>query len=375
VIAVSGGGWGVGDLPGAVAEALRVPDALVLCLCGRNERVRTKISERFADEPRVRVMGFTNRMSDVLAAADALVHSSAGLTILEAIIRGCPVISYGFAYGHVRATNTSLQRFDLAQVAHSRADLLPAVQRALEHRPAPDGRFAERPSTATLIANDERRVRPVPAWRQRTLRAATAAFGGVLVAAWALSTGTSYSLVAHFAHIRPVTAVAIARPEVGVLVNAPAGQITPLASQLEVYGIHASFAVPSTSSPQATRIVTFDDQALPRLPSGIAGLSARGRLHRLRGGSGHFLYASNAPSIGQWLFAHHAGGRPVAGAVSLHDGDDALGHLRPGEVVEISVTGSEQLSQVLGKLVSGLESEHLSAVSVGRLMRDAGTPA
>ena len=64
-------------------------------------------------------MGFTDRMGDVLAAADVLVHSSAGLTVLEAIIRGCPVVSYGFGYGHVRASNAALERFGLAQVART----------------------------------------------------------------------------------------------------------------------------------------------------------------------------------------------------------------------------------------------------------------
>ena len=108
VIAVSGGGWGVGDLAGATGAALSVPDATVLCLCGRNDRLRARVAQRFGHEPRLRVMGFTDRMGDVLAASDALIHSSAGLTVLEAIIRGCPVISYGFGYGHVRASNAAL---------------------------------------------------------------------------------------------------------------------------------------------------------------------------------------------------------------------------------------------------------------------------
>ena len=106
---------------GAVEAALAVADdAEVLCLCGRNEQLRERVSERFAGDPRVRVMGFTNRMGDVLAASNLLIHSSAGLTVLEAIIRGCPVISYGFGYGHVRVSNQALERFKLAQVARSR---------------------------------------------------------------------------------------------------------------------------------------------------------------------------------------------------------------------------------------------------------------
>ena len=173
VIAISGGGWGVGDLVGATRAALEFEDATVLCLCGRNDALRAKVVGRFGDEPRLRVMGFTDRMGDVLAAADALVHSSAGLTVLEAIIRGCPVVSYGFGYGHVRASNAALERFKLAQVAHTEADLVPAITTALEQHPEPDPRFARRPSTASLILSDERRTVPLPRWRVRTVRAAT----------------------------------------------------------------------------------------------------------------------------------------------------------------------------------------------------------
>jgi UDP-glucose 4-epimerase len=380
VIAVSGGGWGVGDLAGATAAALRFDDATVLCLCGRNDKLRAKVMARFGDEPRLRVMGFTDRMGDVLAAADVLVHSSAGLTVLEAIIRGCPVVSYGFGYGHVRASNAAMERFKLAQVARHESDLEPAIARALEQHPEPDGSFARQPPTASLIMSDERRIRPVPAWRLRTARAATTLVAAAAVAVWALSTGTSYSLVSHFAHIRPVTAVATDRLEVGVIVDAPGSQIANLASDLSAYGIRASFAVDNTGSAQASSVTSFDDQALPRLPKEglVRWLSTRGQLHRLVGTTGgrhHFLYATSGPSIGQWLFAHHAGGRLVAGAVQLHDADDTLGDLRPGEVVEIRVSSDQQLQHVLGKLVFGLHEGRLAAVPVGQLMRDASPAA
>jgi UDP-glucose 4-epimerase len=380
VIAVSGGGWGVGDLAGATAAALRFDDATVLCLCGRNDKLRAKVMARFGDEPRLRVMGFTDRMGDVLAAADVLVHSSAGLTVLEAIIRGCPVVSYGFGYGHVRASNAAMERFKLAQVARRESDLKPAIARALEQHPEPDGSFARQPPTASLIMSDERRICPVPAWRLRTARAATTLVAAAAVAVWALSTGTSYSLVSHFAHIRPVTTVATDRPEVGVIVDAPGSQIAALASDLSGHGIRASFAVDNTGSAQASSVTSFNDQALPRLPKEglVRWLSTRGQLHRLVGTTGgrhHFLYATSGPSIGQWLFAHHAGGRLVAGAVQLHDADDTLGDLRPGEVIELRVSSDEQLQQVLGKLVFGLREGRLAAVPVGQLMRDAGPTA
>jgi len=376
VIAISGGGWGVGDLFGATRAALRFEDATVLCLCGRNDRLRTRVVGHFGAEPRLRVMGFTDRMGDVLAAADALVHSSVGLTVLEAIIRGCPVVSYGFGYGHVRASNAALERFKLAQVAHNENDLGPAIARALEQQHEPDGSFARRPSTASLILSNDRRVRPLPAWRVRTVHAATTLAAMVAISAWTLTAGPAYSLASHIAHIKPVTAVATDRPEVGVLIDAPAADVPALASTLSGYGIHASFAVSQPSWPALTSVSSYNDQALPRLPNGglVRWLGARGELDRLlnlMGSQRHFLYASNGPSLGQWIEAHAAGGNLVQGAVRLQDADDPIGQLHAGEVIEFSLTKTSGLQPLLGKLLSGLRAGHLDAVPIGRLMRDA----
>jgi UDP-glucose 4-epimerase len=380
VIAVSGGGWGVGDLVGATRAALEFEDATVLCLCGRNDKLRAKVAQRFPHEPRLRIMGFTDRMGEVLAAADTLVHSSAGLTVLEAIIRGCPVVSYGFGVGHVRASNAALERFQLAQVARHYGELGPKIERALESRPEPDSSFARRPSTASLILGNDRRVVQLPAWRLRTVRAVATAAVTLAVVGWTLTTGASYSLVAHFAHIRPVTAVDTNQREVGVIIDAPGAQVPQLASLLSGYGIHASFALGRPSYPDDASVQGYGDQAVPRLPHGglVRWLGVKGELRRLYAplGRGHtFIYTSTGPSLGQWLVAHGAGGRLVAGAVNLQDRDDALGHLRPGEVIEVTLAHPRQLSMLLDKLLVSLRTDHLSAVSVGRLMHDAATSA
>ena len=153
VIAVSGGGWGVGDLVGATRAALAVARTRPSCACAAATTSCAPAStKRFAGEPRLRVMGFTDRMGDVLAASDALVHSSAGLTVLEAIIRGCPVISYGF--GVRPRARLQRARSSASGSRRSRAresEIGPALERALERRPEPDGSFARRPSTASLI--------------------------------------------------------------------------------------------------------------------------------------------------------------------------------------------------------------------------------
>jgi processive 1,2-diacylglycerol beta-glucosyltransferase len=150
-VLVSGGGWAVGDLEGAAEEALGLEDSTVICLCGRNEELRRTLADQFAAEPRVVVEGFTDRMPDWFAAADLLVHSTAGLTVLEAIMSGCGVVSYGWGVGHVRVNNEAFARFGLAEVARSRTDLGTAMKRALAAKPAPDNSFARLPSAASEI--------------------------------------------------------------------------------------------------------------------------------------------------------------------------------------------------------------------------------
>jgi UDP-glucose 4-epimerase len=379
VIAVSGGGWGVGDLLGATRAALAVPDALVLCLCGRNDELRTRVTNKLGNEPRLRIMGFTDRMSDVLAAADALIHSSAGLTVLEALIRGCPVISYGFGVGHVRASNHALERFGLAQVARTKNELQPCLERALAHRPDPDPSFARRPSTASLILSDERRARQVPAWRLRTARALTGLVALVLVASWTLTTGMSYSLVSRFVHMRPLTAVSTAQPEVGVLVDAPQQDLPLIASMLATRGIRASFELSRPPSQPDMTVFEYGDGVVPKLGGGglVRWIGTGDHLQDLAGAlgdRGHFLYASSGPSVGQWWLAHGAGGRLIAGAVKLDDPHDPTFSLRAGEVVELKLTVTRHPMAVIDRLAGELLAQKLTGVPVTRLMHDSGTP-
>jgi processive 1,2-diacylglycerol beta-glucosyltransferase len=151
VVVVSGGGWGVGDIEGAVDTALGLSGTLPVVMCGRNDNLRGRIEFRYAAEPRVRALGFTDEVPALFSAADALVHSTAGLTVMEALMCGCPTISYGWGRGHIRANNRAFERFGLAAVAATRAELSAALARALERRPSADRSFAELPSAAAVI--------------------------------------------------------------------------------------------------------------------------------------------------------------------------------------------------------------------------------
>ena len=151
VVVVSGGGWGVGDIEGAVDAALAIPDTTVVVMCGRNDELRARVEQRYSSEPRVRPLGFTDQVPELFSAADALVHSTAGLTVLEAYLCGCPTISYGWGRGHIRANNEAFRRFGLADVAATREELAPALRRALANKPADRPSFASLPSAAAVV--------------------------------------------------------------------------------------------------------------------------------------------------------------------------------------------------------------------------------
>jgi processive 1,2-diacylglycerol beta-glucosyltransferase len=146
VVVVSGGGWAMGDLAGAAHAAVET-GAHTVVLCGRDEALRSRLGEIAG----VDAWGFTDRMSDLLGAADVLIHSTAGLTVLEAQVRGTRVISYGWGAGHIRANNAAFARHRMARVVSDRRELAAALRAALAERPEPDRSFAALPTAAEVV--------------------------------------------------------------------------------------------------------------------------------------------------------------------------------------------------------------------------------
>jgi UDP-N-acetylglucosamine:LPS N-acetylglucosamine transferase len=160
IVIVSGGGWGVGDMDGAIATALALPGvATVVVLCGRSEALKARLGARFGNEPRVQLWGFTERMSELMAASDALVHSTGGLTVLEAWIRGCRPISYGWGVAHIRLNNRAFERFGIAEVAPTRAALRGALERALTAPRHAHPEYGEQPTAAHEVLKLASRAR------------------------------------------------------------------------------------------------------------------------------------------------------------------------------------------------------------------------
>ena len=151
MVVVSGGGWGVGDVLGAVREFIRVPEASsIVVLAGRNEQLAEKLRRTFESEPRVHVYEFTDKMPELLAAADVLVHSTGGVTCLEAMAAGTPVVSYGLPVGHASVNTRAMAALDLVRLANDTTSFASTCERALRRarKRAPATSLSRTPSFA-----------------------------------------------------------------------------------------------------------------------------------------------------------------------------------------------------------------------------------
>jgi processive 1,2-diacylglycerol beta-glucosyltransferase len=363
MVVVSGGGWGVGDIEGAVRELSGLAEvSSIVCLAGRDEELRDKLSEDFEQEPRVRVYGFTDRMPQLLAAADVLVHSTGGVTCLEAKAAGTPVVSYGLPVGHARLNTRAMATLDLLRLANNTDELREHVQASfaevgaahrrdaaessLEELLVSDGRSPrvrdegrtgiglttlvshaeppverasvvlanheqaavhDQPAAVDLVLDAPRRVRSIPLWRLRLVAFATPFLLLLSIGTWTLSTDEVAALANVLLRVHPLTHVNTDQPDVGIIVRAPVSDVALVASQLAGRDIHASFTDDGAVPARATivELHSLGDQMLPEVVPGSSLFHWLLTRHTLRS-QAHALGLSH-----KFYFLQPAGGLTV----------------------------------------------------------------
>jgi Glycosyl transferases group 1 len=384
MVVVSGGGWGVGDVTGAVRELLREPEvSAIVCLAGRNEQLREQLSSEFAGQEAVHVYGFTDEMPRLLAAADVLVHSTGGVTCLEAKAAGTPVVSYGLPVGHARLNTRAMADLNLLRLANdtrelrehvraSFAEAAPTVALVEQTEPAvqmtPDAQVA----AAHLVLDAPRRVIPIPLWRLRLVAFVTPLVLALGMGMWTMSTDEVTVLAAKTLHVQPLARVRTDQHDVGVIVRVPPSDQVLVAAELAGRGIHVSFADEGKVPRPATiaKVRALGDELLPAIADSgslLRWVKARGTLRAQERALGlrkhfYFLQPRGGLTVGQLLLARTTGAKPVSGALRL----SATGALpqrpaRAGEVLVVTLDGSAASVAGLERIVSALGGDGLGA--------------
>jgi processive 1,2-diacylglycerol beta-glucosyltransferase len=397
MVVVSGGGWGVGDIEGAVRELCRVSEvSSIVCLAGYNEQLHERLSRAFAQEPRVHVYGFTDQMPELLAAADALVHSTGGVTCLEAKASGTPVVSYGLPVGHARLNTRAMAELELVRLANDTRELREHVQAsflagvgarvaaepALAPTLAPTLAPAHRhPEAADIVLSAPRRVHPIPAWRLKLVACAAQLVLLLGIGTWTMSTDEVSALAADILNVHPLKQVSTDRPDVGLVVRVPAGRVDRMASELAAQGVHGSFADGGAHAPATIALLrSLGDQLLPEVPPGRsflrwvrtrAALSGQARALGLHHHF-YFLEPAGGPTVGQMVLAATTGATPVRGALRLSaTGRLPQGRARAGDVLVVNADGSSGSVRGVVRVASWLDGERLSIESLASLTGSA----
>jgi processive 1,2-diacylglycerol beta-glucosyltransferase len=100
-VLVMGGGWGLGPLA-AVAAALAGEGVHVLAVAGRNQRLEALLREMSRTTAFVHGFGFTERVPELMAAADLVVTTPGATTCSEARIVGRGLVLLDVLPGHGR---------------------------------------------------------------------------------------------------------------------------------------------------------------------------------------------------------------------------------------------------------------------------------
>ena len=91
----AGGSMGAGDLLELVErleKATSDSGECILVICGSNEKAEQKLKERYPENSRIRILGFTTQMPLYLRACDVLFTKPGGLTSTEAAVVGVPMV-------------------------------------------------------------------------------------------------------------------------------------------------------------------------------------------------------------------------------------------------------------------------------------------
>ncbi|HEY2669721.1 MAG TPA: glycosyltransferase [Rugosimonospora sp.] len=116
---VVAGSWGVGQVAEAAADLAATGLVTPVTICGRNESLR----ERLTRDGTGVALGWVEQMAELIRASDVVVQNAGGLTSLEAMAVGVPVITYRCLPGHGTTNAQALHDAGLAPWVRDPAEL------------------------------------------------------------------------------------------------------------------------------------------------------------------------------------------------------------------------------------------------------------
>ena len=205
-VLIVAGSLGVGNVATTFTAVARDGRFLPVVVCGRDERLRQHVAQLADRSPgRALILGWTDDMPALMVACDALVENAGGLTSLEAMRVGLPVVSFDPIAGHGVENTSAMDAVGVARLARDADGLAVALSDLTEPGAARAAQIANaasmfRSSPAdTVLATTSWPLAQPSAARRRAGLAVRAGVAGVVAAAlsWTgLTTGVAMATYA-----------------------------------------------------------------------------------------------------------------------------------------------------------------------------------
>jgi processive 1,2-diacylglycerol beta-glucosyltransferase len=129
-VLVVAGSWGVGSIEDTVTAIAAAGPFHPVCVCGRNDRLVRQLSRLGVGT----ILGWTDQMAELMTACDVVVENAGGLTCMEAVASGLPVITYQPIPGHGRDNARRMAGAGVVRFAHDRGELRDALNETRDGR-------------------------------------------------------------------------------------------------------------------------------------------------------------------------------------------------------------------------------------------------
>ncbi|GAA1949188.1 MGDG synthase family glycosyltransferase [Kitasatospora viridis] len=127
VALITAGSWGVGEVEQTAREIAAAGVAVPVTVCGHNTALRDKLTAAGTGI----ALGWVEDMPALIRASDVVVQNAGGLTSLEAMASGVPVVSYRCLPGHGVTNAAALDEAGLAVWIRDEKKLAPALTEAM----------------------------------------------------------------------------------------------------------------------------------------------------------------------------------------------------------------------------------------------------
>jgi len=126
-VVVAGGSWGVGELAETFRTLAAGSRVVPVAVAGHNPRLFASLEDARREVGRGKVLGWVEDMDRLMAAADVVVENAGGLTAMEAMARGAPVVTYRPIAGHGRANALAMAEAGVSAYPRDARELVSCV--------------------------------------------------------------------------------------------------------------------------------------------------------------------------------------------------------------------------------------------------------